>query len=267
MQPEIPRISQLRQETNYWPTVKTYLQSPGSVPEPEVSCPICYVEIAIRGLPSQTPCPWKISEGSQKVGVVLPCAHILCQDCCESHIDRLDYQNLPLTCPICRFEMRHEGCGHMITAKRLPLATYEKADMVPLTLVEMPAEGKEGLPTQCLPCLRSTALQHLSWSLSHVMQFVRPTSANAHGEWDCIADNIHSMVSRFVNNQKMGPNWEFMASSDVSLKVAFVDDVDTIGELPPEIRYSAWDKIVVVPENEDDQAYWLVPCARSSRLQ
>lgn len=266
MQPQTPHISQSRQETNYWPTVKAFLQSPESVPEPEVSCPVCYGEIALRGLPSQTPCPWKVSQGSQKVGVVLPCAHILCQDCCESHIDRLDHQNLPLTCPICRFEMLHDGCGHMITAKRLPIATYEKADMVPLTLVEMP-KGQSGLPAQCLPCLRATALQQLSWSLSHVMQFVRPTSGEAHREWDFIADNVHSMVSSFVDKQKMGPHWEFMASSDVSLKVAFVDDVHTVGELLPAIRYSAWDQIVVVPENEDDQAYWLVPCARSSRPQ
>lgn len=266
MQPQTPCAFSSRQETSFWPAVKAFLEKPETLPEPAVCRPICYGDIAVRGLPSQIPNPWKLSEGSQKVGVVLPCAHILCQDCCGARIDRLDSQNLPLACPVCRFQMIHDGCGHMITPKRLPIASYENADMVPLTLVEMP-EGKDGLPAQCLPCLRTTALTHLSWSLSHVTQFVRPSSDAAHGQWDLIAGSVKSMVTNFVDSQKMGSHWEFMASSDVSLRVAFVDDIHTIGMLPPEIRYAAGDKIIVVPDNEDDQAFWLVPYARSKRQQ
>lgn len=263
MQPQNPCSFQSPQETNFWPAVKAILEKPETKPEPEVSCPDCYGDIAIRGLPSQTPNPWELAEGSQKVGVVFPCAHSLCQDRCDAHIDRLGSQNLPLTCPVCRLQMHHEGCGHMITPKRLPIASYENADMVPLTLVEMP-EGNDGLPAQCLPCLRTTALTHLSWSLSHVTRFVRPSCDDAHGQWDLIAGRVQVMVTSFVDNQKMGPHWEYMASSDVSLGVVLVDDVDTIGVLPPEIRYSAGDKIIVVPDNE---ACWLAPCARSIRQQ
>lgn len=95
--------------------------------------------------------------------------------------------------------------------------------------------------------------------------FVLPVMLRmANWQWDLIAGRVQVMVTSFVDNQKMGPHSEYMVSSDVSLRVVLVDDVHTIGVLPPEIRYSAGDKIIVVPDNE---VRWLVLCARSIRQQ
>lgn len=265
---QLPCARECREETNLWTTVKMFLENPQSVPEPEVSCPVCYIEIAIRGLPSQSPCPWKISGGSQRVGVALPCAHILCQECSQGHFDRLNYANLPPACPVCRFSVQHDVCRHVIVPKRLPIASYEDAAMVPLTVTELPEDDKV-LPGQCLPCLQSTVVKQMRTGLDHIAQTVRPSVA-ADSQWNQVATHMHSVMEDFVHDQKMGPHWEFMASSDASLHVAFIDDVQTVGVLPPEVRYTRGDKIVCLPSSgagDDDQAYWLVPCARVQGTQ
>ncbi|ROV98441.1 hypothetical protein VPNG_08503 [Cytospora leucostoma] len=64
-QPPLKRIRVAdREETHLWTTVKRYIQNPKDFPEPQVSCPICMVEIAIRGIPDQSPDPYKLLDDS-----------------------------------------------------------------------------------------------------------------------------------------------------------------------------------------------------------
>lgn len=256
-----------REETSLWTTVKKFLQSPESLPEPAVSCPICYGEIAIRGLPSQAPCPWKLSGGWQKVGSALPCAHVVCQECIERHLGAQEEASREPTCPVCRLDLKHGYCGHAVAAKRLPLASSETADMVPLTLPELP-EDRRALPEDCLPCLREAASRYLDVSLNHIVNLVQGTDDSTEKNvadnplWAHVAGHLHSVVRNFTNDSKMRtPHWEFLGMSDQGLKVAFIDDA-CVATLAPDIRYSGQDTIIW---EDDHQAYWLVPQTRASR--
>lgn len=273
--PERPSEKRLKQEqreeTNVWTTVKKFLQDPKSTPEPAVSCPICYGEIAINGLPRQSPCPYKLSEGWQKVGITLPCAHIICQDCTEKHLDAQDEMGREPTCPVCRFNLRHNCCEHTVASKRLPIASYETIDIIPLTLPELPAGERNLLPDNCLPCLRQGVLTYLDTGLEYIINEIHGTEQQSYAndsQWQNVVGRMQGIVSNFVNQRKTGPHWDFFAMSDYSLQVAFVDD-ETVANLAPEIRYAGGD-VILDPRPEDaqgamGQSYWFVPVARSSR--
>lgn len=258
-----------REDTSLWTTVKNYLKDPESSQEPAVSCCICYTEIAIRGLPSQSPCPWKLSDGWQKVGVTLPCAHILCQECIKNHLRSQHESAREPTCPVCRMSLKHGFCGHTVAARRIPVSTTETADIVPLTLPELP-HGKKSLPDDCLPCLRRTVGRYIDTGLNCVIDLIQGEEnlpeRNIENDpaWATVVGHVQSVLRNFTDSQKIGAHWEYMSPSDQDLRVAFVDDACVAG-LAPGVRYAVEDTIVSLHSNDGiEQAYWYLPCPRFS---
>lgn len=254
-----------REETNLWTTVKQYLQDPASetAAEPSVSCPICYCEIAIRGLPSQQPDPRKLADGRQKVGNTLPCAHILCQDCIKQTLASQHDSHSPPTCPICRFNLRHTRCGHTVAAKRLPLASLETLDMVPPTI----PEHTEGLPRNCLPCIWTRAMPTLDKKLNLIVNLVTGEKRGPEENleevpgWSQTLDRIRCEMAAFIHDRMTNtPRWEVLDPTDDGLRVAFVDD-ESVMELDPTIRYSSQDSILTSEDAQD--SCWYVPVPRT----
>lgn len=256
----------MREETNLWTIVKQYLQDPDSenTAEPSVSCPICYCEIAIRGLPSQQPNPWKLADGRQKVGNTLPCAHIVCQDCIKQTLDAQKDSGFAPTCPICRLNLCHTICGHTVASKRLPLASLETVDMVPLTLPEC----QKGLPKDCLPCIWTMSTHMMGKNLNSIVNLVTGTMRDQEDnlqevpDWSQVVDRIRCEIAAFIHDYMTNtPRWEVLDSSDEGLRVAFVDD-EEVTHLDPTIRYSSEDHILVSEDTKN--SCWFVPISRAS---
>lgn len=259
-----------KEETNLWTTVKQFLQDPYSNTEPAVSCPICYTDIAIYGLRGQHPDPVEMANGTQKVGIVTICNHILCQDCFHKHIDSREEEFQAPACPVCRLELTHsfEGCQHLICPKRLPIFPTDTVDMIPLTLPERP-DGARLPPQACLQCIQNTAQQYLDISLNYVANLVQGADNNYEENvqiipgWANVVGHIGSVIGNFTTAAKHR-SWTWAAPADVSLQIAFIDD-PIVFSLDPEIRYSGRDALILLANSAQDymhSAYWLVPYCR-----
>lgn len=246
------------EETNLWTRVKSYLENPAGRPQPLVMCPICTCPIAIRGIPILEPCPWKLACRSQMVGVVLPCAHVICQECYNGHwhAQEVLVPDGGRSCPICRAELLHSGCKHDIPPQRLPIATYEKASIVPLTRSEMQPSGGQPLPENCFDCAAAGAEEDVEVS----MRFVSATVNGAGylpGEgppgWDDVVGAIQMAVLDFIEEQLDKPSWWNGSVPTGLLRVTFAGEA---ADLLQPFNHPGSDAIVYSREGE---AFWYVP--------
>ncbi|KAK0711932.1 hypothetical protein B0H67DRAFT_647264 [Lasiosphaeris hirsuta] len=70
-----------REMVSVWHPITAYLDSPSGTP-PLPTCPICYREIQVHGIPVSA----FHDLGPAVPGVVLPCAHIFCDECMNTHL-------------------------------------------------------------------------------------------------------------------------------------------------------------------------------------
>lgn len=252
------RYSAEEEETNLWTTVKSYLENPAGRPQPMCSCPICMYPIAIRGVPILEPCPWNLAAGSQKVGVVLPCAHILCGECANAHIAAQD-ELAPgqKSCPICRASLLF-GCLHTIPPQRLPIATSEDASIVPLTIPEM-QPGLERLPEDCFACTGEAAEEYVYVGLRFVSEVVHGVGylpGEGPREWDNLVEASLQLMWDYLEDQRAIPSWRNGSVPAGLLRVRFVEDA---ADLPQLSDHHHSDTIEYSREGE---LLWCVPVHR-----
>lgn len=257
------------QETHLWTTVKKYLKDPCQNPAPRVSCPICSIPIAIRGVPILKPCPWKIADGSQKIGVVLPCTHVICQQCMNSHISAQAELSVSgqRTCPYCRADLLFPGCKHLIPIQRLPVATSEDASMVPLTKPEMLLD--QHFPEECYDCTAACAKNYVDVSMLFVSELINNSAACVPGqaenpEWQNVVEASQRLVRDYLARQYIGPNWIKENTSSKLLEVSFADQ--GLANLVQGFQPLGHDAIVYSGKDEnstESQAFWFVPVHRS----
>ena len=240
-----------------WTDVKKYLQDPENTPVPQVSCPICMDPIAIRGVPGQEPCPYKIVKGEQKVGAVLFCSHIVCQMCIWKHIfaqiewaEGINNIEGPVNCPYCRYDLLYPECTSLMSLKRVPIATGEDESIVPLTRPELEAEGTP-VPARCFACIRDgSALQDPD-----------------------VTELGELTIEEFWEQINSSPSWLSREASHLILDVAFIND-PRLGQLAKKSPDDGVDVIMRLEEieinNDDDSdsdylkpsAVWSVPLWR-----
>ncbi|KKY31182.1 hypothetical protein UCDDA912_g08905 [Diaporthe ampelina] len=202
-----------KEETNLWTTVKRYLEDPAAHgPQPSVSCVICTIPIAIRGIPILEPDPWKLADGSQKVGAVLPCAHIFCQECINAHMaaqDELDPTGHK-SCPFCRGDLLFTGCLHTVPPQRLPIATSEDFSMAPLTMPELQPGFEHRFPEDCWECTAQASEEYINLSLrfvSEVLHGVGYLPGEGPPEWDDLVGASQQLVREHQERQRLVPSW------------------------------------------------------------
>lgn len=244
------------EETNLWTRVKSYLENPAGRPQPLVICPICICPIAIRGIPILEPCPWKLANRSQMVGVALPCAHIICQECFKGH-SAAQEELVPggKSCPICRADLIFRACKHDIPPQRLPIATYEKASIVPLTSPEIQPGGFP-IPENCFDCAAARAEHDIEAS----MRFVSTTlngadylQAEGPPGWDDVVGAVQMAVLGFIEEQLDKPSWW---NGDVPTRLLRVSFAGEAADLLQPFNNPRDDAIVYSREGE---AFWYVP--------
>ncbi|KAG8157753.1 hypothetical protein KVR01_012415 [Diaporthe batatas] len=254
------------EETNLWTTVKRYLRDPAGRPAPSVSCPICAYPIAIRGIPTQEPDPWELADGSQKVGVVLPCAHCLCQECFNGHSAAQDELNRDKdkTCPICRASLLFIGCLHPIPPQRLPVTTGEDYSMVPLTIPELhPHEHR--FAEDCWDCTTDSCEEYIDISM-------RFTAGNLYGveypvgegplQWQEHVERHQVLMWDYLSSLRSMPNWRNGSVPTGLLGVTFAEDSDVPVHILDGFVSFDDDAIVHSPTGRE---FWWIPVHRSQR--
>lgn len=261
-QPVKKRRYNPEEETNLWTTVKQYLKDPAGRPVPAVSCPICMQPIAIRGIPTLEPCPWKLADGSQKVGAVLPCAHIFCQECINSHISAQNELSLTgsKSCPSCRADLLFIGCLHTIPSQRLPVATSEDFSMVPLTIPEL--RPKEHLfPEDCWECVIHTCEEYVDVTLRFVsgnLYGIEYRLGEGPSEWENFVEESQVRMWNYLESQRGLPNWRNGSVPAELLRVTFAEEGNI---LPIKLTQGLnRDAILYTPAGE---GVWYVPMFRS----
>lgn len=254
------RYSAEEEETNLWTTVKTYLEDPAGRPQPMCYCPICLCPIAIRGVPILEPCPWKLANGSQKVGVALPCAHIICMGCANGHIAAQE-ELVPTgqkSCPICRAGL-HFGCLHTVPPQRLPIATSEDASLVPLTMPELQPGFEHRFPADCWECTTEAAEEYIDVSLRFVSEMVHGVGylpGEGPPEWEDAVEASLQLMWTYLENQRAIPSWRNGSVPAGLLGVRFADNAADLLQVSDN-PYN--DAIVYSREGE---AFWYVPVHR-----
>lgn len=254
------RYSAEEEETNLWTTVKSYLENPAGRPQPMCYCPICMYPIAIRGVPILEPCPWKLADGSQKVGMVLPpCAHIFCGECINKHIAAQD-ELVPgrKTCPICRADLLFD-CLHTIPPQRVPIATNEDASLVPLTMPELQPGFEHRAPSDCFLCVADAAEQFVDVGLRFVSEAVHGVGylpGEGPREWDDLVEASLQLMWDYLEDQRAIPSWRNGSVPAGLLRVRFIEDA---ADLPQLFDHHCSDIIVYSREGE---AFWCVPVHR-----
>lgn len=254
------------EETNLWTTVKRYLQDPAGRPVPSVSCPICAYPIAIRGIPTQEPDPWKLADGSQKVGAVLPCAHILCGECFNGHSAAQDELNPKgeKNCPICRANLLFIGCNHPIPPQRLPVATSEDYSMVPLTIPELhPHEHR--FPEDCWNCTTHSCEQYIDISMRFIagnLYGVEYRVGEGPPQWEALVESHQVVMWNYLNTLRAAPNWRNGKAPFEPLGVTFSEDSNVPAHILQGFVSFDLDAIVYCPMG---RALWWIPIPRSSQ--
>ncbi|KAK7700611.1 hypothetical protein SLS64_010754 [Diaporthe eres] len=253
------RYSAEEEDTNLWTTVKSYLENPAGRPQPMCYCPICMYPIAIRGVPVLEPDPWKLADGSQKVGGVLPCAHIICLECINGHFVAQE-ELVPghKSCPICRANCKF-GCLHTIPPQRLPIATGEDASLVPLTMPELQPGSGHRLPADCFECTGEAAEEYVDVGLRFVSEVVHGVGylpGEGPQEWENLVEASLQLMWDYLENQRAIPSWRNGSVPAGLLRVSFVEDAADLPQLS-DPHYS--DAIVYSREGE---AFWCVPVHR-----
>lgn len=252
----------VKEGTNMWTAVKEYLENPESAAEPQVSCPVCMVEIAIRGVPGQSPCPYKLDQGEQVVGVVLACAHIICQDCIAKHLSaQAEISARHQTCPCCRADLKFSKCRHLIPRKRIPIATYEVASKVPSTMPECAAAGQT-FPEWCMKCSLSCTQEYIDVTydsyIAEIMPAISGTGSVANDpEWQRIVQASFEAVKKYFLGTRKESSWGVMTTSDMLLEVAFVND-ERLGDLAERSAHGHG-LIEHALHDGDVHAFWSVP--------
>lgn len=253
------------EETNLWTTVKRYLENPAAHPQPLVSCVICMIPIAIRGVPILEPDPWKLADGSQKVGASLPCAHIFCQECIDEHIaaqDQLDQAGRK-TCPCCRASLLFTNCLDTIPSQRLPVATSEDFSMVPLTMPELQPGLEHRFPEECWECAGQAAEELVDVSLRFVSEMLYGVGylpGEGPREWDDFVEKLISLMWEYQEHQRSVPSWRNGTVPSGLLRVSFAGEGFPHPHLLRGLVSLDQDAIVYSPEGE---ALWYVPVLRS----
>lgn len=256
------RHSGEEEETTLWTTVKKYLENPGRRPQPSVSCPVCLGPIAIRGVPILEPCPWKLANGSQAVGAVLPCAHILCLECFNGHIaaqEEMVPDGLKF-CPCCRFELLFPGCFHVIPAQRVPIATDEDASIVPLTMPELQPGLEHRFPEDCFDCTHRAVEEYVDISLRFVSEIIHGVAylpSEGPPEWDDAVESSLQQVWNYMEYQRSIPSWRNGHVPAGLLQVSFAGEGVDLSQ-GSNASHNC-DSIVYSREGE---AFWYVPVHR-----
>ncbi|POS70864.1 hypothetical protein DHEL01_v210742 [Diaporthe helianthi] len=228
--PKRRRCVVAEEETNLWTTVKRYLKNPAGHPVPLVSCPVCMHPIAIRGIPTQEPDPWNLADGSQKVGVVLPCAHMLCSNCFNGHSAAQAELNLDgdKNCPICRASLLFVGCLHPIPPQRLPVATSEDYSMVPLTISELhPDEHR--FAEDCWDCTSQSCEEYIDVSMRFIagnLYGVEYRLGEGPPQWEDLVERHQVMLWGYLDSLRAMPNWRNGNVPTGLLGVTFAEDED-----------------------------------------
>ncbi|KAK0622568.1 hypothetical protein B0T14DRAFT_564013 [Immersiella caudata] len=87
---------------SYWPAVEAYLTHPTGAP-PIIECIICWKDLEVHGIPPRTPGDLDPPSGR---GVALPCGHLLCNECMETHT-HTPLGDAPPTTYVAESVMRH----------------------------------------------------------------------------------------------------------------------------------------------------------------
>lgn len=254
------------EETNLWTTVKRYLQDPAGRPVPSVSCPICAYPIAIRGVPTQEPDPWRLADGSQKVGTVLPCAHILCEECFNGHSAAQSelHRDGQKSCPICRAGLLFIGCLHPIPPQRLPVATGEDYSMVPLTIPELhPNEHR--FAEDCWDCTSHACEEYIDVSLRFIagnLYGVEYRVGEGPPQWEDLVERHQVMMWDYLDTLRAAPNWRNGSVPTGLLGVTFAEDSNVPVHILQGFASFDVDAIVYSPTG---RAFWWIPVHRSQR--
>ncbi|KAK7729803.1 hypothetical protein SLS53_009171 [Cytospora paraplurivora] len=177
----------------------------------------------------QSPDPYKLLDDSkQKVGIVLP-------------------------------YLRFPDCIHLIPGKRLPIATSEDANMVPLTKPELEAAGAY-FPGVCLQCGVSHVEQYLDISFDFIAKYFHGTQQGSaeviDPEWHKTIQAAIKVARNYMVSTAKETTWQVENPSDVLLEVVFVDHYGMrVNESINDVR----DTIVYVGQLGDRKAVWSVP--------
>lgn len=254
------RYSAEEEETNLWTTVKSYLEDPAGRPQPSVSCPVCMYPIAIRGIPILEPCPWKLASGSQKFGVVLLCAHIICGECYNGYIraqNALDPHG-QRRCPLCRADLKFPGCMSIVPPQRLPVATDEDSSIVPLTLPELQPGFEYRFPQECRECVELSCEEYINVSLRFCSEMIHGVGyypGEGSQEWDDVVEASQERLWDYLARQRAMPSFRNGSVPTGLLRVSFIGEPAHI----PSIAHTEIDSILYSQEGE---AFWCVPVHR-----
>lgn len=230
------RYTDQEEETNLWTTVKEYLLSPDGRPQPSVACPICLVPVAIRGVPILEPCPWKLADGSQKVGAVLPCAHIICGECHNKYMGDQD-ELLPRrlrTCPLCRAGLQFPECVHTVPSQRMPIATGEDSSMVPLTMPELQPNCEQLFPSFCQDCTTDIAEHDIDVSMTFISEVIHGVAyipGEGPREWEKLVEATQELMWQYLQRRRATPSWRNGSVPAKLLQVRFAEEAALLPQL------------------------------------
>lgn len=110
----------------FWPEVRTLILTDGNVNNYRPTCAICTSTIALNAT-------LKDQNSDECLGMgITPCGHVLGLECLRKwyNADPTGHHR----CPICRQNMRHQGCGH--NAEVFAFSELRDAYELPLTVPE-----------------------------------------------------------------------------------------------------------------------------------
>jgi hypothetical protein len=246
-------------DTTMWTTVKRWLEDPAGMQEPSVECPVCQTPIAIRGVPGLEPDPWRLADGSQKVGVVLPCAHFLCKTCFNVHFatQKMFGRRGKSFCPCCRADLVFPECEHTIPPQRLPVATSEHFSMIPRTIPEL--AHQKLFPRKCWSCTSEICEEYIKVATQYVLAEVHGIVLE--GGIDLVPRAwSESLTFKYLSEQRAKPNWRNGSVHNGELGLVFADHGDLPVQLLEKIKHLDDDAIVY---DAIGRAFWYVPVNRS----
>ena len=180
--PPVPDTNPARPDAALWTHIAAYLAAP-SGPPPVATCPICYRDLLIHGIPPRH----TTLSPEYTHGVVLPCAHMFCGACIDEHL----HNNLNTAL----------ATHTTITVPFAPVTATLQQHLSPTTQTLARTSAKPPIrhttpafpPSLIPPALRTALTTAITAALTHTPGLLPPLLAKNHPA----RTRIHALTARF----------------------------------------------------------------------